>query len=47
MDIGLDGSLDFAPYDLVDVMKALRKHKIGSELGVDDHHLDDVKGIVG
>jgi calcineurin-like phosphoesterase family protein len=47
MDVGMDGSMEFAPYELKEVIKALKKHKIGSEMGADDHHLDDIVGIVG
>jgi hypothetical protein len=47
MDIGIDGNPDFAPYNLHDVIKILKKQKIGSELGALDHHLDDMQGVVG
>jgi calcineurin-like phosphoesterase family protein len=47
MDIGMDGNLDFAPYDLKEVIKTLKKYQIGSEMGALDHHLDNIVGIVG
>ena len=47
MDIGIDGNVDFEPYDLHDVIKMLKKKEIGSEMGPLDHHLDDIVGIVG
>ena len=43
----MDGNLEFAPYDLNEVIKALKKRQIGSEMGVDDHHMDDLVGVVG
>ena len=45
MDVGLDGNLDFAPYDLAELIKAMKKLPIGSELGEDDHHMDDMKNV--
>lgn len=47
MDIGMDGNVDFEPYDLHEVIKLLKKRDIGSEMGSLDHHLDDIIGIVG
>ncbi len=47
MDVGMDGSIGFVPYDLKDLIKAMKLRPIGSELGSDDHHLDDIVGIVG
>jgi len=47
MDVGMDGNLDFAPYNLHDVIKLLKKQEIGSELGSMDHHLNDIVGIIG
>ena len=47
MDVGLDGTNDFSPYDLKVLLNSMKKLPIGSELGALDHHLDDVKGIVG
>jgi len=46
MDIGMDGNLDFAPYDLHEVIKMLKKREIGSELGALDHHMNDIVGII-
>ena len=45
MDIGMDGNLEFAPYELKEVIKALKKHQIGSEMGELDHHMDDMKNV--
>jgi calcineurin-like phosphoesterase family protein len=47
MDVGMDGNLEFEPYNLHDVIKMLKKKDIGSEMGSLDHHIDDIKGIVG
>ena len=45
MDVGMDGNLEFAPYDLKELIKALKKHQIGSEMGADDHHMDDMQNV--
>jgi calcineurin-like phosphoesterase family protein len=45
MDVGLDGSLGFIPYDLHDTIKMLRKLPIGSEMGSDDHHMDEMLNV--
>lgn len=42
MDVGMDGNPDFAPYDLKKLINDIKKRPIGSELGADDHHLDDL-----
>jgi calcineurin-like phosphoesterase family protein len=47
MDVGMDGSIGFVPYDLKDLIKAIKLRPIGSELGADDHHMDDLKNVVG
>jgi calcineurin-like phosphoesterase family protein len=47
MDIGMDGNPDFAPYDLHEVIKMLKKREIGSEMGPLDHHMDDMQNVVG
>jgi calcineurin-like phosphoesterase family protein len=47
MDIGMDGNPEFAPYDLRTVINDMKKRPIGSELGVDDHHTDELKNVVG
>ena len=47
MDVGMDGSLEFAPYDLKDVINALKKHQIGTEMGAEDHHMDDLQNVEG
>jgi len=41
MDIGLDGHLEFRPYDLHrEVINPLKRLPTGSELGALDHHID-------
>lgn len=48
MDVGMDGSVDFAPYDLRLLINSLKKLPVGSEMGLeDDHHLDDLKNVRG
>ena len=47
MDVGMDGNPNFEPYLLSDVIKLLKKKEIGSEMGPLDHHLDDMKNVVG
>jgi len=47
MDVGMDGNTDFAPYDLKRLLNDMKKREIGSELGADDHHMDDMKGVIG
>ncbi len=47
MDVGMDGNPEFAPYDLRKVINDMRKRPIGSELGVDDHHTDEMQNVVG
>ena len=42
MDVGMDGNPDFAPYDLRKLINQMKKMDIGSELGVDDHHTDEL-----
>ena len=47
MDVGMDGNPEFAPYDLRMVINDMKNRPIGSELGVDDHHTDELKNVVG
>ncbi len=48
MDVGMDGHLEFRPYDLHrEILNPMKKQPIGSELGVDDHHTDEIKNVVG
>jgi calcineurin-like phosphoesterase family protein len=47
IDVGMDGSESFEPYNLRELIKFMLKKPIGSEMGPLDHHLDDIKGIVG
>jgi len=42
MDVGVDGNPDFAPYDLRKLINDMKKRLIGSELGADDHHTDEL-----
>ena len=42
MDVGMDGNTEFAPYDLKKIINDMKKRSIGSELGADDHHVDDL-----
>ena len=45
MDVGMDGNPDFAPYDLKRLLNDMKKRPIGSEMGTDDHHLDDMQNV--
>jgi calcineurin-like phosphoesterase family protein len=45
MDVGMDGN-DLEPYSITDIIKIMDKRPIGSEVS-DDHHLDDLVGVVG
>lgn len=48
MDVGMDGHPEFRPYDLLkEIINPMKNQPIGSELGADDHHLNDIVGIVG
>jgi calcineurin-like phosphoesterase family protein len=48
MDVGMDGHPEFRPYNLLkEIMNPMKKIPIGSELGSDDHHLDEMKNVVG
>lgn len=42
MDVGIDGNPEFAPYNLKKLINDMKKRPIGSELGADDHHTDDL-----
>ena len=42
MDVGVDGNPEFAPYNLKKLINDMKKRPIGSELGADDHHTDDL-----
>lgn len=47
MDVGMDGSMDFRPYNLIrEVVPVLRKREVISDMEF-DHHTDEIKGIVG
>jgi calcineurin-like phosphoesterase family protein len=48
MDVGMDGHPEFRPYDLRrEILPMMAKRPVGSELGSDDHHTDDLKGVIG
>ena len=48
MDVGMDGHAEFRPYDLRrEIIPLMNKRPVGSELGAADHHMDDIKGIIG
>lgn len=45
MDVGVDGNPNFAPYDLKRLINDMKKREIGSELGSDDHHIDEMINV--
>lgn len=45
MDVGVDGN-DLNPYNITDIIRIMDKRPVGSEV-LDDHHLDDLIGVVG
>jgi calcineurin-like phosphoesterase family protein len=48
MDVGMDGHPEFRPYNVRrEIIPMMQKRPIGSELGSDDHHVDDLKGVIG
>jgi calcineurin-like phosphoesterase family protein len=48
MDVGMDSHPEFRPYDFqYEVLNLMLKVPIGSEMGGMDHHIDDIKNIVG
>jgi hypothetical protein len=48
MDVGMDGHPEFRPYNVRrEIIPTMQKRPIGSELGSDDHHTDDLKGVIG
>jgi hypothetical protein len=45
MDVGMDGHPEFRPYDVRrEIIPLMNKRPVGSELGSEDHHMDDIKG---
>jgi calcineurin-like phosphoesterase family protein len=46
MDVGMDGN-DLKPYNIDDIVRKLSGRPIMFNTLKDDHHLDDIKGIVG
>ena len=48
MDVGMDGHTEFRPYDLLkEILNPMKSIAVGSELGSDDHHLDNMLGVEG
>lgn len=48
MDVGMDGHPEFRPYNIRrEIIPIMNKIPIGSELGQDDHHTGDMKGVIG
>ena len=48
MDVGMDGCLEFRPYDLIgEIIPRLKKIPIGSEMGQMDHHTDGMENVIG
>lgn len=48
IDVGMDGHPEFRPYNLMDELyEIMRDIPVGSEMGEDDHHLNNVQNIVG
>ena len=47
MDVGMDGSEEFRPYNLIrEIVPIMRKREVVSDMEF-DHHTDEIKGIVG
>ena len=46
MDVGMDGN-DLKPYNIDDIIRKLSGRPIAFNTLKDDHHLDDMKGVVG
>ena len=47
MDVGMDGSEGFRPYDLIrEIVPTLEKRDILSDMEF-DHHTDELKGVIG
>lgn len=48
MDVGMDGHPEFRPYDFErEIIQTMLNVPISSEMGAMDHHVDDMKNIVG
>jgi len=45
LDVGMDGN-DYYPYSLSEIVHMMDRRKIGSDIN-NDHHLDDLVGVVG
>jgi calcineurin-like phosphoesterase family protein len=45
LDVGMDGN-NYHPYSLSEIVHMMDRRKIGSDLN-NDHHLDDLVGVVG
>jgi calcineurin-like phosphoesterase family protein len=47
MDVGLDGSEEFRPYNLIrEIVPIMKKREVMSDMEF-DHHTDELKGIIG
>jgi hypothetical protein len=47
MDVGMDGHREFRPYHIKrEIIPLLSKRPIASNMG-QDHHLDEMTGVVG
>jgi calcineurin-like phosphoesterase family protein len=45
LDVGVDGN-NLQPYSITEIVHMMDKRKVGSDV-INDHHLDDINGIVG
>jgi calcineurin-like phosphoesterase family protein len=45
LDVGVDGN-NYQPYKLTEIVHMMDRRKVRSEI-VNDHHLDDIDGVVG
>jgi calcineurin-like phosphoesterase family protein len=45
MDVGVDGN-NLKPYNIDEIIKIMDKRSVGSDMS-EDHHLDDLVGVVG
>ena len=45
MDVGVDGN-GYFPYKITEIVHMMDRREIGSDLS-NDHHLDDLVGVVG
>jgi hypothetical protein len=45
LDVGVDGN-GYFPYKITEIVHMMDRREIGSDLS-NDHHLDDLVGVVG